>query len=224
TPQTYAPDSLWNYEIGAKGRMFDGRLTYSTDFYYIDWKNIQVSLQNQLGNYTGNASEARLYGVEFQVDAKPVSWLLLGAAFQLSKNEISKNDPTVSRPATGLVGVQDGDVLPAAPEAQASTYAEVDFPVASYQGYVRATASYLGDEWTDFEHNGTKFGGFAQESVRAGVNFGSYEAVLFVNNLSNSQGATGALDAQLAGPVIINNQELFRIRPRTVGVTLRAKF
>jgi iron complex outermembrane recepter protein len=224
TPPSYAPDSLWNYEIGAKGRMFDGRLTYSTDFYYIDWKNIQVSLQNQLGNYTGNASEARLYGVEFQVDAKPVSWLLLGAAFQLSKNEISKNDPTVSRPATGLVGVQDGDVLPAAPEAQASTYAEVDFPVAGYQGYVRATASYLGDEWTDFEHNGTKFGGFAQESVRAGVNFGSYEAVLFVNNLSNSQGATGALDAQLAGPVILNNQELFRIRPRTVGVTLRAKF
>jgi len=224
TPPSYAPDSLWNYEIGAKGRMFDGRLTYSTDFYYIDWKNIQVSLQNQLGNYTGNASEARNYGIEFQVDAKPVSWLLLGAAFQLSKNEISKNDPTVSRPATGLVGVQDGDVLPAAPEAQASTYAEVDFPVAAYQGYVRATASYLGDEWTDFEHNGTKFGGFAQESVRAGVNFGSYEAVLFVNNLSNSQGATGALDAQLAGPVILNNQELFRIRPRTVGVTLRAKF
>jgi len=224
TPPSYAPDSLWNYEIGAKGRMFDGRLTYSTDFYYIDWKNIQVSLQNQLGNYTGNASEARNFGVEFQVDAKPVSWLLLGAAFQLSKNEISKNDPTVSRPATGLVGVQDGDVLPAAPEAQASTYAEVDFPVAGYQGYVRATASYLGDEWTDFEHNGTKFGGFAQESVRAGLNFGSYEAVLFVNNLSNSQGATGALDAQLAGPVIINNQELFRIRPRTVGVTLRAKF
>jgi iron complex outermembrane recepter protein len=224
TPPSYAPDSLWNYEIGAKGRMFEGRLTYSTDFYYIDWKNIQVSLQNQLGNYTGNASEARLYGVEFQVDAKPISWLLLGAAFQLSKNEISKNDPTVSRPATGLVGVQDGDVLPAAPEAQASTYAEVDFPVAGYQGYVRATASYLGDEWTDFEHNGTKFGGFAQESVRAGVNFGSYEAVLFVNNLSNSQGATGALDAQVAGPVILNNQELFRIRPRTVGVTLRAKF
>jgi iron complex outermembrane receptor protein len=224
TPPSYAPDNLWNYEIGAKGRMLDGRLTYSTDFYYIDWKNIQVSLQNQLGNYTGNASEARLYGVEFQAEAKPVSWLLLGAAFQLSKNEISKNDPTVSRPATGLVGVQDGDVLPAAPEGQASTYAEVDFPVAGYQGYVRATASYLGDEWTDFEHNGTKFGGFAQESVRAGVNFGSYEAVLFVNNLSNSQGATGALDAQLAGPVILNNQELFRIRPRTVGLTFRAKF
>ncbi len=224
TPPSYAPDSLWNYEIGAKGRAFDGRLSYSTALYYIDWSKIQVNLQTELGNYTGNASAARNYGVEFQVDAKPISWLQVGVAFQLSKNEIAKDDPTISRPATGLVGVKDGDVLPAAPEGQASTYAEVDFPVASFHGYVRATASYLGDEWTDFEHNGTKFGGFAQESLRAGVNFGSYEVVAFVNNLSNSQGATGALDAATAGPVIINNQELFRIRPRTVGVTLRAKF
>ena len=115
-------------------------------------------------------------------------------------------------------------LLPAAPEGQASTYAEVDFPVFSYKGYVRATASYLGDEWTDFEHNGTKFGGFATEGIRGGVNFGSYEVVAFINNLSNSQGATGALDPETAGPVIINNQELFRIRPRTVGLTLRAKF
>jgi outer membrane receptor protein involved in Fe transport len=224
TPPSYAPDSLWNYEIGAKGRAFDGRLTYSTDFYYIDWSNIQVALQTELGNYTGNASAARNYGVEFQMDAKPTSWLQVGASFQLSKNEISKNDPTISRPATGLTGVNAGDVLPAAPEAQASTYAEVDFPVANYQGYVRATASYLGDQWTDFEHNGTKFGGFATEALRAGVNFGSYEVIAFINNLSNSQGSTGALDAQLAGPVILNNQELFRIRPRTVGLTLRAKF
>ena len=224
TPPSYAPDSLWNYEIGAKGRAFDGRLTYSTALYYIDWSNIQVALQDQLGNYTGNASAARNYGVEFQVDAKPISWLQVGASFQLSKNQISKDDPTISRPATGLTGVKDGDLLPAAPEGQASTYAEVDFPVAGFHGYVRAQANYLGDEWTDFAHNGTKFGGFAQESVRAGVNFGSYEAVLFVDNLSNSQGATGAVDAATAGPVIINNQELFRIRPRTAGVTLRAKF
>jgi hypothetical protein len=48
--------------------------------------------------------------------------------------------------------------------------------------------------------------------------------VVFVNNLSNSQGATGATDAQFAGPVIINNQMLYRIRPLTAGVTLRAKF
>ena len=60
TPPSYAPDSLWNYEIGAKGRAFDGRLTYNTALYYIDWSNIQVALQNELGNYTGNAGAEKL--------------------------------------------------------------------------------------------------------------------------------------------------------------------
>jgi outer membrane receptor protein involved in Fe transport len=224
SPPSYAPDSLWNYEVGAKGRALDGKLLYSTAFYYIDWKNIQVALQNNLGNYTGNASAARNYGVEVQVDAKPINWLTVGASFQLSRNQISKDDPTISRPATGLLGVTKGDLLPAAPEGQAAAYAEVDFPIGDYKGYVRGQYSYLGDEWTDFEHNGTKFGGFGQESLRAGINFGSYEAVAFIDNLSNSQGAVGATDASTAGPVIINNQYLYRIRPRTVGVTLRAKF
>ncbi len=96
--------------------------------------------------------------------------------------------------------------------------------MSRYQGYFRASANYLGDEWTDFAHNGTKFGGFTTENLRAGINFGSYEVVTYVDNLSNSQGATGALDAQTDPPVILNNQEAFRIRPRTVGVTLRAHF
>jgi iron complex outermembrane recepter protein len=224
SPPTYAPDSLWSYEIGAKGRALDDKVSYSTAFYYIDWSNIQIDLQNEFGSYTGNASAARNYGVEFQIDTRPIPWLLLGTAFQLSKDQISKDDPTISRPATGLVGVKDGDLLPAAPEGQASGYAEVDFPVAGYQGYVRANANYLGDEWTDFAHNGTKFGGFTTENLRAGINFGTYEVVTYIDNLSNSQGATGALDAQISAPVILNNQEAFRIRPRTAGVTLRAKF
>jgi outer membrane receptor protein involved in Fe transport len=224
TPPSYAPDSLWSYEVGAKGRAFDGKVSYSTAFYYIDWSNIQVALQTALGNYTGNASAARNYGVEFQIDSKPISWFQLGVALQLSKDQISKDDPTISRPATGLTGVKSGDLLPAAPEAQVSSYAEIDFPVAGYKGYVRANANYLGDEWTDFAHNGTKFGGFATEGLRAGINFGAYEVVTYIDNLSNSQGLTGALDPQTAGPVIINNQTAFRIRPRTIGVTLRAKF
>jgi iron complex outermembrane receptor protein len=202
----------------------DGRVSYSTAFYYINWSNIQVDLENVGGSYTGNAGAARNYGIEFQIDSRPVHWLQLGAAFQLSKNKIAKDDPNISRPATGLLGVNKGDVLPAAPEAQASTYAEVDFPVAGYQGYVRANANYLGDEWTDFAHNGTKFGGFTTENLRAGINFGAYEVATYVDNLSNSQGATGALDAQVDPPVILNNQEAFRIRPRTVGITLRAFF
>lgn len=40
---TYKPDTTNNYEIGVKG-VFEGGLRYSTDVFYIDWKNPQIGL------------------------------------------------------------------------------------------------------------------------------------------------------------------------------------
>ncbi|MEI9985749.1 MAG: TonB-dependent receptor [Aliidongia sp.] len=37
-PANYAPDSLWNYEIGSKSRFFDNRLSVDVTGFYIDWK------------------------------------------------------------------------------------------------------------------------------------------------------------------------------------------
>ena len=41
-PKSYAPDSLINFELGTKGRLFEGRLDYQLDAYFIRWDNIQV--------------------------------------------------------------------------------------------------------------------------------------------------------------------------------------
>ena len=30
-PGSFGPNSLWDYEVGAKGRLFDGRLEYQVD-------------------------------------------------------------------------------------------------------------------------------------------------------------------------------------------------
>jgi iron complex outermembrane receptor protein len=41
-PTTFAPDSLWNYEVGSKNTLFDRRVTLNANVYLIDWKNVQV--------------------------------------------------------------------------------------------------------------------------------------------------------------------------------------
>ncbi len=41
-PAAYAPDTLINFEVGTKGRLFDGLLDYQVDAYFIRWDNIQV--------------------------------------------------------------------------------------------------------------------------------------------------------------------------------------
>ncbi|MFZ1905175.1 MAG: TonB-dependent receptor [Steroidobacteraceae bacterium] len=70
-PSTFDSDSLWSYEIGAKGSLFDRRLAFQADVYYIDWTNIQteISLPSCAGAFSGNQGKAVGQGLELQVDA-----------------------------------------------------------------------------------------------------------------------------------------------------------
>ena len=43
-PATFKSDSLWSYEIGAKGLFSDKRLAVDASVFYIDWSNIQTSV------------------------------------------------------------------------------------------------------------------------------------------------------------------------------------
>jgi hypothetical protein len=55
--------------------------------------------------------------------------------------------------------------------------------------------------------------------LRAGIKFPHVEVTAFVNNFTNSDALSSALDLSL-----FNVPTGYRIRPRTVGLTLRADF
>ena len=76
-PAAYSPDSLTNFEVGAKGRLFDGLFDYQADVYFIRWNNIQVQETTPDGAfvYQGNAGEAKVKGVEFEFTAHPFQYL-----------------------------------------------------------------------------------------------------------------------------------------------------
>jgi iron complex outermembrane receptor protein len=64
-PPTYAPDSLWNYELGTRTNWLDRRLQLDATAFYIDWSNIQVRLGTASGlAYATNLGEATNYGLE----------------------------------------------------------------------------------------------------------------------------------------------------------------
>ena len=76
-PAAYAPDTLTNFEVGAKGRLFDGLFDYQADVYFIKWTNIQVQQTTADGAfvYQGNAGDADVKGVEFEFTAHPIQYL-----------------------------------------------------------------------------------------------------------------------------------------------------
>ena len=69
TPSNFGPDKLWNLEIGDKGRLFSGRVTFSGDFFYIFWDDIQteIPLVTSGDEFQTNAGSATSYGAEFEL-------------------------------------------------------------------------------------------------------------------------------------------------------------
>ncbi|QUD89169.1 TonB-dependent receptor [Phenylobacterium montanum] len=69
-PNSYAPDSLTNYEIGFKSELLDHRLQFNLSAYYMQWENVQFLFFNptQLGNTTFgvNGPNYEVKGVEAQ--------------------------------------------------------------------------------------------------------------------------------------------------------------
>lgn len=81
------PDRLSNYEIGAKGKAFNGRLNYETAIFYVDWQDPQQSLRVLItsgpsqGLLTGaivNGGSVSGIGASFAITAEPVHGLQLG--------------------------------------------------------------------------------------------------------------------------------------------------
>ena len=70
-PGSYGPDSVWNYELGEKAKLFDNWLTINSDIYYIKWLGVQQTLLLPCGyQYGANAGDGRSYGPELEINAK----------------------------------------------------------------------------------------------------------------------------------------------------------
>lgn len=62
------PESMWSYELAFSQRLMDGRLTYGVNLFYIDGKNLIVTLPNPYGSGMLNQNSGRIEnsGVELQ--------------------------------------------------------------------------------------------------------------------------------------------------------------
>lgn len=64
------PESMWNYEIAFSQRLLEGRLAYGLNLFYINGKNLIMTLPNPNGSgrLNQNSGEIENSGVEAQVD------------------------------------------------------------------------------------------------------------------------------------------------------------
>ncbi len=223
TPAQYAPDKTENYELGAKGAFFDHKLSVDASLYYIDWKDIQLSLLNATTNltYKTNGGRAKSQGAELTVEVRPVTGLKLGGWVAFSDAVLTQDLP--ANPAAYALA---GSRLPLSARFSGNLSAEEDFPLTGdLHGVLSGTLSYTGARLSTFQglsHGAPLprqgFPAYARADLSAGVSYRIWRLNLFVNNLADRRGI-------LQGGQGYNPPYAFTyIQPRTLGLNLIAAF
>jgi iron complex outermembrane receptor protein len=230
-PGSYAPDSLWSYEAGAKLRLFDQRLQLAMSGYYLRWNKIQEHEVPSCGfGYVANAGEATGKGFDLTVDAALTDRLTAGAA--LENVDVRYGDTVF---IDGKEIVDRGAVVGGVPHVPApwngTLYLRYQQPLgAGISAYAHAEElihSHNPGPFSELDPRSISYSPFYtadpatyQLNVQIGMSSAHWDNKLFVNNALNSL------------PVLQRNADAgnssliyaYTFRPRTIGVTTNWKF
>ena len=90
--RAYKPDSVTNFEIGAKLGLLDRKLQINVAAYAIDWKSIQIAAFDQnISNQTfvSNLANGKIKGFEGDITARPSQGLTISAGFSYNDTELT---------------------------------------------------------------------------------------------------------------------------------------
>jgi outer membrane receptor protein involved in Fe transport len=225
-PSSYASDSVWSYEIGAKRRSFDDRLQFSASAFYLRWNNIQEHEVPECGfGYVANAGDATGKGFDLTLDAALTDRMTVGLA---AESVDVRYDETVM--LQGKVIVNRGAIVGGVPHVPAPWNGTV---YLRYQQPITAGAlAYARAENLVHSHNPGPFSELDPKSIsfsprytadpatdllnlQLGVTWAHCDMRMFVNNALNSH------------PVLQRNADsgsssliyAYTFRPRTIGIT-----
>ena len=237
-------EEQWNYEIGSKSSIMDGRGTFNVAAYVVDIKDLQatVTAGSCSSRLVFNVPDARSSGIELELAAAP------STSFDFAISASYNDSELQSEAAGNISGISPGNRLPTVPEFQAAAAATYQWPLKNNRlGYVTGTYQHVGSRYTqvgDFASGfgtvdmltfaGTIGGPLTQQfftfnpelpaydliNLRVGMTAEKWELALFVNNVTDEI-AFLALDQERgtrARVGYLTNQ------PRTFGVTTRVKF
>lgn len=221
-PSAFSPDTLINYEVGAKGRLFDGTLDYQADVYLIHWNNIQVLETTSDGafNYIGNAGNAQVKGVEFEFEAHPLQYFTASFAGSYQDAYLTQGatpEMFMANPTLGLTG-QD---IPNVPKFQFDVGLNYTHPLAGqWAGTLAADVVYRDAVDSYFASNtyNIPLAPYTLLNLRAGVSDGAWTVTAFARNVTNTIAEVSSINS------IQDKESLLTVRPRTVGVTVTRKF
>jgi outer membrane receptor protein involved in Fe transport len=164
-PNSYAPDSLDNYEVGLKSELFEHRLQLDLSAYYMQWHDVQFLFFNpvDLGNTTFgvNGPSYDIYGAEAQFVGRVTEGLTVQGSLSYNVDEqytspcLKSNIPSSPTYGTCITSVKGapfanpfgsiGSTPPFSPRFQGNIRARYEWTIEDYKAFATLGASYTGD-------------------------------------------------------------------------------
>lgn len=215
TPTAFNSDSLWSYEIGDKAKLLGNRLTLNSSLFYIKWNSLQqdIQLPGCGYDYETNVGNAKSYGAEIELAAKPTSATLLKMSGGYTHAVLT------SDVALGNYSAQSGDPIQGVPTYNATLTGQYNFDLPGDRyGFLRAAIHWVGSSHGTIVKTDPDYirPSYVTADASVGVTLGDWDLSLFVKNLTNN-------DTIIQRPNVQSVEEGNRLVPRTIGVTLSAK-
>ncbi|VAW02266.1 TonB-dependent receptor [hydrothermal vent metagenome] len=245
---SFDPESNWTYEIGAKGRMMDGRLIGELSVYYIDWDNIVVPQVVDAVipgggaalpvSVNANAGTAKVTGAELSVQAMLSEGFTInfGASYTNSRFIDAQVESFEEFPSFAPNGDISGNKLLRQPKWQFNISPIYETQINEDIGmFIRADIMHEGKSFVG-NTNQAIIPGRTKVNARGGVRMsGGLEVELWVENLFNDNKAEAAfrdvylnntVDGMTSGDNTLFPWRMSVIHPRlrTFGITARYKF
>jgi len=160
----YDPEKLYNYEIGMRSELLDGRLRFNATAFYMDYndkqEDITVSFTSPEGvistsSYVENAANATTMGLEFELYFAATDQLTIRSALGLLDGEYDDYDTIVNGEEVSLLDVRHYRY---APDVTFNLGGDYSIPAGSGEIILTGNFKYTDDFWVTpaYDYTGNK--------------------------------------------------------------------
>lgn len=221
----YGPDSVWDYEVGEKARLFEGQVQLNADVFYLRWMDVQQQLDLPCAYpFTDNVGTAESYGPELELRTRLNDYV----AFSLSGAYTHAQFKSINSDLLGNTIGSTEKLSPGVPVLNVPRYeasAAVDFSYPVFDGY-RLTAR-LSETTTgpfyDIDYYVQQLPGYTFADLRFGLVGGPWASYLYVRNLTDKI-AELTIDTHDWTTPVPAYQQAAVSTPRTIGLEVNYKF
>ena len=232
----YVPDTVDNFEIGAKTTWLDGDLTLNGSIFFIEWDTPQVATASINANtaITVNAGAAETKGFDLAANWDVSDNFNLRGSFSYTSAELTAGVPSlirsISPPGFGTVfeDGKSGDRLPGSPETQFSLFGSYTKELSggnmivvdggyAWQDDVLSLAGARGDSLT--------LDSFGRASLSVGYLTESWSVTGYVDNLFDDYSESSVFNTSLYNQTVEGaNVRYYRaniLAPRSMGIRFK---